>query len=442
MYFNKKDMLEAELKYVSGKFYASDADRKLAGLVSFLHPYTEDRTSAMVRKLSVSKMVEYLSSDHLFYLQRGSDNWVNNIVAFATIKNTMIVDNKLVNIRDFVRKELGHADKYSTNYEDVKEFDKRLEARVLELQKSPQAMINHAQIIDDQIVLPGIDRNGETIINLRQQILELIKDALGNTSAEDLSLYKRSVMWQSFFMFKNWIPRMFDVRFGSLKYSPGTNKYEYGRVRMLVNGVRNMGLSSVTGLTKLLGNNSEPLIEVAKREYTKKREAFAEEQQELEMTEAEFVDMYIKGVRSELKELLLAAGLMGLLISMRVIGPDKDDDPEMKGAYRWALRGLDKLTDELTFMYTPTSFTSILNGSVFPAVGILVEFQRFFTSIIEKLFYNMIGEEEKAAAKHPSKYLFKMLPITKEIIQYLAIFNNDMAKEYGVRINTNYGSIR
>jgi hypothetical protein len=133
---------------------------------------------------------------------------------------------------------------------------------------------------------------------------------------------------------------------------------------------------------------------------------------------------------------------MGLLIAMRLNAPDSDDDVETKGAYRWALRGLDKLTDELTFMYTPTSFTSILNGSVFPAVGILVEFQRFFTSVIEKLFFNLIDDEEKAAKIHPSKYVFRMLPITKEAIQYLAIFNDDLAKEYGIRMSSNYGSVR
>lgn len=442
LYFNKKDMLEAELKYVSSKFYGSDQDKKFAALVGFFHPYLEDRTSAEIRKMSVSKMVEYLSSDHLFYLQRGSDNWVNTIVALAMFKNTMVDNGKLVNIRDFARKELGHANKYQGGYEGSVEFDKRLEKRVEELQNSPQALVNYAQVVNDQITLPNIDRNGDQIINLRQQILEIIKDALGNTSHEDLSLYKRSVMWQSFFMFKNWIPRMFDVRFGSLKYSPGTNKYEYGRVRMLANAVTHLGLSANASLIAKLGNNPKPLIEVAKEQYSKKRAAFAEEMQDFEMTEAEFVDMYIKGVRSEMKELILAAGLMGILIAMRLSAPDRDDDEHTKGAYRWSLRALDKLTDELTFMYTPSSFTNILNGSVFPAVGILVEAERLFTSVIKKLFFFMTGNEEAAGRQHPSKYVFRMLPITKEIINYLAVFNNDIAKEYGIRMNTNYGSVR
>lgn len=442
LYFNKADMLDAEAKYTSGKFWASAEDKKLAGLVAFFHPYTEDRTGALIRKMSVSKMVEYLSSDHLFYLQRGSDNWVNTVVALSMLKNTMIQDGKLVNMRDVARRELGHASKYDGTYEQTKEFNKNLERRVKELQKSPQALINYARVENDQIVLDGIDRTGDTVIRLRQQMLEIIKDALGNTSHEDLSLYKRSVMWQSFFMFKNWIPRMADVRFGSLKYTPGTDKYEYGRMRMLANAVRHLGVSGTTSLLAKLGNSPEPLIEVAKKQYERKKAEFAEEQQDLDMTEAEFVDMYIKGVRSEVKELILAAALMSILIAMRINTPDKDDDPEMKGAYRWALRGLDKLTDELTFMYTPSSFTSILNGSVFPAVGVLVEFERFFVSIIKKLFWNVMGDQEQADKQKVMKHVFRALPVTKEIMTYLTIFNADMAKEYGIRLNTNYGSVR
>lgn len=441
IYFNKKDIAEAELKYVSNKFWSSEEDQKLAGLIGFIHPFLEDRKTQELRKLSVSGWVKYLSSDHLFFLQRGSDNWVNTIVGISMIYNTMVVDGKIVNIRDYARQELGHANKYAEGYEASKAFDDKLEARVAELKKSPQALLNFARIENDKMVIDGVERTSDTMLAYRQRILEIIKDALGNVSSEDLALYKRSIVGQSFFMFKNWIPRMADVRFQSLKYSPGTQKYEYGRVRMLWNAVLSKNRSSILGLLKLLTvNNSESIIETAKKEYEKKKDLFTKELDELEMTEAEFVDMYIKGVRAEMKEVLYAVSMMALLISARSMEPD--NDPEIKGAYKWALRGIDKLTDELTFMYSPTSFTSILNGSVFPAVGVLVEAQRFFSDLILKLYYKAIGDDEAADRKKVSKHLFRMLPITKELITYVAIFNDDMAKDFGVRINTNYGSIR
>jgi hypothetical protein len=442
LYFNKKDMLDAETLYVSNKFWASEEDKKIAGLIGFMHPYLEDRTGQDIRGLSVSAWVRHLSSDHLFYLQRGSDKWVNEIVAISMIRNTMVVNGQLVNMRDFARKELRHEGKYSGTYEQAKEFDEALEKRVEELKKSPQALVNVAQIVDDKIVIPGIDRTSDTVVGTRQQMLEIIKDALGNTSHDDLSLYKRSIMWQSFFMFKNWIPRMFDVRFQSLKYSPGTQKYEYGRVRMLWNAVRGLGLKNTASLIAKLGNNPKPLIEVAKEQYEKKKSIAMEERDEFNITEAEFVDMYIKGVRSEIRELMLALGLFSILVAARAMAPDDDEEAEVKGAYRWALRGLDKLTDELTFMYTPSSFTSILNGSVFPAVGVLVEIEKLVRDGFLKLFYYTIGDTEAADRKKVSKHLFRLLPVTKELMSYVAIFNDDIAKEYGVRVNTYYGSAR
>lgn len=441
-FFNKKDILEAEAEYVSGRFWASEQNKKMAGLLGYIHPFAEDRTSQQIRNLSVSAWIRTLSSDHLFYLQRGSDNWVNSIIAMSLIKNTMLDNGKLINIREYAKKELGHSNKYQGTYEDVKDFNRKLEMRVDELKNSPQALINIVQIINDQIVIPGVDRESSTLIAFRQQILELIKNALGNTSREDLSLYKRSVIWQSFFMFKNWIPRMFDVRGGSLKFNPGTQQYEWGRARMLFNAVRHLGLSSANSLLKLLGNNEKNIIEIAKISYQEKQEQMASQNEDFTMSEAEFIDMYIKGVRSELKEILLALGLFGILIAARLAVPDRDENPEVKGAYRWMLKGLDKLTDEVIFFYSPKSFTDIVNGSIFPSVGMLVDIQKFFTVGIEKLFYLTIGDEKSAEAKKMSKYLFKVLPITKELMTYIAIFNDDMAKEYGIRLSAQNGSIR
>lgn len=442
LYFNKADVGAAEYKYVSNKFWASEEDKKIAGLLGYLHPFLEDRSSQQIRSLSVSAWVRHLSSDHLFFMQRGSDNWVNSIVAIAMIQNTMVVDGKLVNMREQARKELNHDGKYQGTYEQSKEFDIALEKKVEEYKKSPQALVNYAQIVNDQIDLPGIQRTGDTVIDLRQQILEIIKDALGNTSHDDLSLYKRSIMWQSFFMFKNWIPRMFDVRFQSLKYSPGTQKYEYGRVRMLWNAVRGLGARNTASLLLKLGNDPKPLIEVAKEQYQKKQANAAEEREDFDVSEAEFVDMYIKGVRSEVRELMLALGLLSILFAARAFAPDKDEDAEVKGAYRWALRGLDKLTDELTFMYTPSSFTSILNGSVFPAVGVLVEVEKLLRELGLKIIGYTVGDQQMIDRHKVSKHLFRLLPVTKELMSYVAIFNSDIAKEYGLRVNTYYGSAR
>lgn len=439
---NKADLLSAEMQLVSGTFYKTEKDKKVAGLLRYFRPYGDDEFNQEIRKMSLSNWIKYLASDYLFFMQRNSDRMVNGSIAIAYFHNTMVRDGKLVNIREFARKELGHNAKYAGTYEQSKEFETKLEARVKELKESPEALINFAKIEGDELVIPGIERNADSVVNLRQSILQFTKDALGNVSRDDLSLYKRSVTIRSFFLFKNWIPRLLDVRMQSLKYNPGSDQYEWGRVRMLGDAVRRMGLKSIASLHKQLGGNSKDIVEVAKQAYKDKKQYFADQEQDFTMNEAEFIDMYVKGVRAEFKELGLAIAMMGILVAARALAPDGDEEPETKGAYRWMLRGLDKLQDEISFFYNPISFTSVVNGSVFPAIHLLVEAERFFSSSFMKIWYNMLGDDQKADAQHPTKYLFRIFPITKELITYLAIFNDDIAKEYGVRITSQYGALR
>lgn len=192
----------------------------------------------------------------------------------------------------------------------------------------------------------------------------------------------------------------------------------------------------------MLTANGRDLVTVAKDIYKEKQKYFAEQEQDFDMSEGEFVDMFIKGVRSEFKELALAAGLMGLLVAARLLSPDKKDDPKLKGAYKWMLRGLDKVQDEVSFFYNPASFTDIVNGSVFPGVGMLVDIQKFLKTGIAKTYYNMIGDDKAADRQKMAKYVFKILPVTKEMMTYIAIFNDDIAKEYGIKISSQNGSSR
>lgn len=436
-FFTKKDLLEAQTKMVSGKFW--DKDGKIqAGLIQYFMPSLEDQTYEKANELSVNKAVKYLSSEHLMFMQRGADKVVQIPIFLAFAANTMIKDGQLVNIRDYVKEREGYASIYSLPYDEQVAKKEEVEKKIEALKES-SGLLKASSIVDDKLVMPGIERGSQTVLDFRQKVLEYIKDALGNTSREDLSLYKRSVMMQSFFMFKNWIPRMLDVRGQSLKYNAGTDTYEWGRLRMLANGLRTNGLSTISSLFKQLSGNDKNIIEIAKKLYQEKREYFANQQEDFNMSEADFVDMYIKGVRSEFKELAVTVALVGILIAARANAPKKDDDPQIKGMYKWSLRAVDKLTDELSFFYDPKSFTDIANGSVFPAVNILVDSERLLKAATKDAYYHMVGDEQGVKQTHVAKYLFKSLPITKELATYIAIFNNDMAKQYGIQISSQNG---
>lgn len=449
-YFNKAELAKAEIDMVAAKFYGTPQATKLAGFLAYLQPYVEDKTGEQTRHMSVSNAVKYFSSDWLMKGMRLSDNVVNQHIAIAFINGAMFRDGKIQIIRNVAREELDHEHlKYPEGgtSQDTKEWNKKFEARVEELRKSPEALLNIAEIKDDKLELPGINlhdpkKTPQTVTDFRNIMIETIKDALGNTSREDLSLYKRSVIYQSVAMFKNWIPRMVDVRGQSLRYNAGTNQYEWGRMRMLGDALMNNFTGTVAGLFKSLGGNDDTLVNIAKKSYVKMRENREKEQEDFNITEAAYIDMYTKGVAAQFKEMGLAAAFIGVLIAARLNSPDLDEDPTLKGSYKWMLRGLDKLQDEVSFFYNPQSFSDMVNGSIFPAASLLLDAQRFSGAMIAKGFYSILGDDQKAGAQHPGKYLFRMFPITKELLNYMAIMDTDLAKKWDLRVSSRNGSSR
>ena len=446
-YFNKQDFLKAEMEMISGRFYDSDRYKKLAGYLDYLHAYVEDKTTEQLRGLSVSKAVKYMSSDQLFRLQRWSDNAVNQHFAIAFINNAIFRDGKIQNVREVARQELNHDAKYAGTNKEAAAWQDALEKRVEELKASPEALLNATNIISDKLELPGLQLHGgkeipETVSKFRSMILEGVKDALGNTSREDLSLYKRSILYQSVAMFKNWIPRMLDVRGQSLRYNSGTDQYEWGRFKMLGNALMTNFSYTAKGLIKSLGGNDSNLIDVAKQSFDKTREKRQAQGQDFNISEAEYIDMYVKGVGAQFKELGLAAAVIGMVIAARLEAPDLKDNPEQAGAYKWMLRGMDKLQDEISFFYNPQSFSDIVAGSMFPAVGMLLDAERFAGAMAAKGFFTMTGDDVKADKQHPQKYMFRMFPVTKEMLTYLAIMDTDLAKKWDLRVSSRNGSSR
>jgi hypothetical protein len=433
-FFTKADLLEGQTRMVSGRFY--DKEGKIqAGMIDYFTPFLEDRSGAQARNFSVNNAVKILSSDHLMGMLRTADKGVQYPIFLAFFNNTTIRDGKLVNIRELVKSQEGYATMYDLPYDQMKAKEADIEAKIQAL-KTTDNLFKLASIKDDKIILPGIERDSQTVDDFRQRIQQFTKDALGNVTHEDLSRYKMSVMWQSFFMFKNWIPRMVDVRFQPLQFNPGTDSYAWGRARMLYDAIKTDGLSTVGSLLKQLGGNDKNIIDIAKKLYTEKQAYFASQNQEFTMSEADFIGSYVKGVRSEFKELALATSLLGILVAARVNAPPKDEDPQIKGMYKWTLRAIDKLTDRLNFFYDPVSFTNIANGSVFPAISLLTDAQKLLTSGVKDAYHWSIGDEHGMKTIHPTKYFLKSLPIVNQVAGYTAIFNHDFAKQLGIEISS------
>jgi hypothetical protein len=443
-WFTKADALRATTRLASSHSWGSPEGHKYAALIDFFAPELNDVNLVKTRKLSTSKMVQKLSSDWLFIGMRKSDEVVNNTVLLAFIDNTLLEGGKFINIREKVKKENNWGGRLDLSRDDRETLERKVEREIEDLKKnSPNLLMNQISLTKEGNILWNQIIPDDQFIEFRTRFTEFSKAILGNTSAEDLALYKRSMVLTSFMMFKSWIPRMLNERLLPLRYAPGTNSYEYGRTRQLVHAIQNYGLGAAKAIIADLGGNEQPLLEQARQSYKKKKQEFADQNQEFTQSEADFVDNYIKGVSSSFKELGLALALMGIYLSLRVYASNnKDDSPEARGMYKYTLRAIDKLQDEISFFYNPTSFTSLFNGSIFPAVGLAVDAQKLLTNTA-KYGWNWITGDEQAMEKIKfAKYIYKDLPITKELMNYLAIFSEDFAKDNGIVIQSQSGGSR
>lgn len=432
-YFTKSDYARAALQLASAKFHTSNG-KIYAGLLNYLLTLTDDRTGEQIRQLSVSKAVKLLSSDHLFYMMRSSDKMVQYPVALAMFANTMVEDGKLVNIREFVKRKHHYGSIYQLSPAEQKNLRAKIESEISEL-KAAKSLPVVARIENDKIVIDGIPRSANDIAGLRNQVQQFSKDALGNMSEEDISQYRMTLLGQSFMMFKNWIPRMADVRFGEFRYQAGTDSYEWGRMSMLFNALRHGIITGAKASIATLTGSNGALITIAKKVYDAKRASYQSNGTPFHMSEADFIDMYVKGIRTQLKEVALMISMMGMLLFAKSEAPDDDDD-RTTGMFKWLTRTMDKMTDELGFFLNPLSFTAIANGSVFPSIQLLNDIVKFTSSLTMESYYLAVGDDKAREKNKTLKYLFKTLPITKELLIYTAMFNEDLAKEYGITLTS------
>ena len=75
---------------------------------------------------------------------------------------------------------------------------------------------------------------------------------------------------------------------------------------------------------------------------------------------------------------------------------------------------------------------------MFPAIGLTSDFLKFVKHLgVEATgmdFDSSTSYDDARKKAMPSKYLFKMLPVTKSMLTYAAIISDDFAREYDIVI--------
>jgi hypothetical protein len=415
-------------------------------LLDRIAPINEDVTTEARRRLAKKQgFLDYINTWSFHDVMMSTNSFPDRLLQFANalsfIENTMVVDGKLVNIRQYVAKQDAEKKEQGIPYEERRALEKSYEERVKAL-KEEKSLPKIAKMTDEGLEIPGV--SDEELAKFKTKIIEYGRNLTGQMSQNNKADYRRDTIFSSFMMFKNWIPKQVGLRTLDIHKNLELDQWEYGRTRAFAKTLHHLGMQNITKLRAIYLGTDEGLA-ILKEMYDNKKEAyFLKTGQELEITEQEFYDMMRNEITNQLKELSLVIGLFGLFVAIKMAEPpDDEEDTAYLNRYKFWAKASNKIIDELWFYYSPFSFESMTRGSVLPALGLLNKAGRFLEAGVEETYAYSIGDEEMQDKAHPLKYFLNLMPVASQAsTELLPLINPEMAKDLGIRVTAEARAMR
>lgn len=437
-YFTKTDYIASESMLFISKLANTDERKKLLGALEYFLPLTENYNREIAAKLSLNKMNQQNIQDFLMIMMRKSDWAVQTANFYSFLKNSIVENGEVINAREFLRAQPKYQDRYANTVEKRKAIEEEFEQDVKKLIEE-KGVLKLAQIVDNEFVIPGVDRKSDSVVKLRRTVQQISKDALGNLTEDDLRKINMTIYGKSFMVFKNWIPRLVDVRMGNLKYNNASDAYEWGRMRMVYRIISQDLLGSLNNLRNSLVAN-EKGIEFLRELYEKKKADYEKDTgKELQMTQDEFMDLVRQNIRGQMIDVVFLTTMFLLVSALKANMPDDDEDPAVKAQYRFVVKMADKFKDELMYFYDPTSFSNLVSTGVFPALGLIDNFKKGVTNFFVENWALATGDDETVEKTKVIKYWLKTFPFTNQMSGYIPMFSPELAKDLGLKVQSNYG---
>jgi hypothetical protein len=457
-YFKTREFAKNEAKIIKQDFQNNEDKEVFIQMVNTFMPLKDDPAYEEFKKAGMSKLTQSNLGDILMVFMRYPEQVIEKSVFLTLLQNTMVENGRLVNINEFVKA------KYKDRYNSAAEYRSSKEAieREVEELKATRAISVTRKLEDGQLVIPGLDlSNRAEIQRLTNLSRRISRNATGGMADSDVNRMSMSIWTKSMMVFKNWIPKLADTRFSEFRkvsddfstvineeIDPDTGelistisgeKYDIGRIRLLGYVLASSIETKSNDIVNIMTMNDAG-IEALDRYYQDFAAKYEEETGEpLNMSREDFIDMIRINLRNQLKELAILGSLMGMMFALGFTAPDDDDDKASKNFHRYTLRVMDKFVGELSFFYNPAEFQNLLNGGMFPAMGIAGDISKFTKhSLMQITGMDMNSEtsyDDVRKKAQPIKYAMKMFPVSKSVVTYLSILNSNFAKEFDVTIN-------
>jgi hypothetical protein len=437
-YGTKKDYASTWAWLLSNKM-AGDIDKKTAlAALEYFVPFTDNYNKRAATQLSINKLDDQAIQDWLMVLMREGDEAVQTVNFFYFLKNTIVLDDKVVNAREYLRTTDEYRNFYQGTQSERDARAEKFEKDVQELIKE-KGVLNVSKVVDGELVIPGVDRKSDSVIELRRKVQSFTADALGSMTEENKRLMNLNIYGNSFMVFKNWIPRLVDVRMGNVKYNAASEAYEWGRTRMIARIISDDFRGALGNLTNSLVGNDKGM-EYIRQLYDKKRADYkADTDKELEMTEDEFIELVRQNIKNQLIDVLFYATLWAIFLGLKALAPDDDEDPMVKNQWKFMLKATDKFKDELGYFYNPTSLTNLVSQGVFPAMGLIKNYEKGMVNFLKESYGLATGDDELVEKTSVIKYWMKTNPITNQAAGMLPMFYPDLAKDLGIKMQSQSG---
>lgn len=431
-YFNYRNFLDNERKLVTHKLTFQEQSLLPSLLNTFL-PMNEDVSSELFKEAGVKKLTNHSLSDWLMILMRKPDELLEKAVFMSLLDNMMVgEDGKFVNINKYVK------DKYPNRYSSPKEFNEtsgKIQKEITQL-RNTKSINKTASVVDGKLSIPGFDLNDRTeIIRLAQLSKNLTRNANGNVTDLDRTQMQMNVFTNSMMVFKNWIPGLVSTRFAGITRTADNFegvRYDIGRIRLFFKLMTQSISDKSLNILNILQVNQKG-IEKMDELFLSYAKAYEEKTGEpFEMDRNEFFDLIRNNTRNAVKELTILISLLAAMFALGALKPDDDKDKRSKNLYKLAYRTFDKMKDELTFFYNPINLEQVLQGSIFPSLGIFTDAARFTKSIAVEIG----GDDEDNKHNHPLKYLAKLFPVSNSWLLYVSALDPEIGKSLEVSIPT------
>ena len=328
----------------------------------------------------------------------------NNALSF--INNTMILDDKLVNIREHIR-ALDRAARVGMTQEGRNELNKSFEERVLAM-KETSAITKFVEITEHGATLPGI--SDKVLAEFRVKVQDFSRKLNGQMNENDKAGFKRNIMGRSFMMFRTWIPKLLSERIIDINYNDKQDNWEYGRARLYVTTLQKVGLQNIFRMKHILMNTPEGLAMIEELLEAKKVSYLNKTGQILKITEEEFYDLINQELSSMVKELRILVSLVAMLAAGKVAEPPEDLTRAERNMYNSLFKQFNKISDEIIFFYDPTTFASISKGNVLPALSLITSVSKAFGHLSMETYGRFINDKDMIEENHPVKYFMNIIP--------------------------------